>query len=92
MQSLSLDEIQLSVGPENDASVFKQAASSAIGTYGFDFDHDFQAVIPTSDFTNVLLRHRIMDTWNFGTAIVADGSTISSLKQALTAALKHSPL
>lgn len=92
VRSPTLDEIQVAVGPENDPTAFKKAASSAIGKYGFEFDLDVEAIIPTSDFTNVLLRHKIMDTWNFGIAVAADGSTISSLKQALTAALKHSPL
>ena len=88
----SLEDIQLVVGAENDAVSFKEAASSALARYGFNFDQDVDTVIQSSDFTDVLIRTKVMDTWNFGIAIVADGSTVTSLGKALVAALKQSPL
>jgi acyl-CoA synthetase (AMP-forming)/AMP-acid ligase II len=88
----SLEDIQLVVGADNNAVSFKKAASSAIAKYGFDFDQDVSAVIQSSDFTDVLVRTKVIDTWNFGIAIVADGSTVPALEKALTAALEQSPL
>lgn len=88
---LSLQAIQLVVHPE-DATSFKKKASAAVSKSGFDFDQDAAAVIQASDFTNVLIRHKLMDTWNFGIAIVADGSTVPFLRHALIAALQQSPL
>lgn len=91
-QSLSLEDIQLVVGAENDAASFKEMAASTLQNYGFDFEQDVDAVIQASDFTNILIRTTIMDSWNFGIAVVADGSTVASLRQALIAALRQSPL
>jgi acyl-CoA synthetase (AMP-forming)/AMP-acid ligase II len=88
----SLEDIQLVVGADNDALSFKKAASSAIAKYGFNFDQDVSAVIQSSDFTDVLIRTKVIDTWNFGIAIVADGSTVPALEKALVAALEQSPL
>ena len=88
----SLEDIQLVVGADNDAFSFKEAASSAIAKYGFTFDQDVSAVIQSSDFTDVLVRTKVIDTWNFGIAIVADGSTVPALEKALIAALEQSPL
>lgn len=88
----SLEDIQLVVGPDNDASSFKETISSAIAKYGFTFDQDVAAVIQSSDFTDVLVRTKVIDTWNFGIAIVADGSTVPALEKALVAALEQSPL
>jgi hypothetical protein len=88
----SLEDIQLVVGADNDAISFKEAASSAIAKYDFNFDEDVSAVIQSSDFTDVLIRTKVIDTWNFGIAIVADGSTVPALEKALVAALEHSPL
>ena len=88
----SLEDIQLVVGADNDAFSFKEAASSAIAKYGFEFDQDVSAVIQSSDFTDVLIRSKVIDTWNFGIAIVADGSTVPALEKALVAALEQSPL
>jgi hypothetical protein len=90
-EPLSLEAIQLAVYPEN-ATSFKTKASVAVAKSGFDFDQDVDAVIQASDFTNVLIRHKLMDTWNFGIAIVADGSTVPFLRHALVAALSQSPL
>ena len=88
---LSLEAIQLVIHPE-DATSFKENASAAVSKSGFDFDQDVDAVIQASDFTNVMIRHKLMDTWNFGIAIVADGSTVPFLRHALIAALRQSPL
>jgi len=71
---------------------FREKAGAIVARSDFDFDQDVDAVIQASDFTNVLIRHKIMDSWNFGIAIVADGSTVTSLQQALIAALSQSPL
>jgi len=90
-EPLSLEAIQLAVHPE-DAKSFQEKASAAVSKSGFDFDQDVDTVIQASDFTNVLIRHKIMDTWNFGIAIVANGSTVPFLRQALVAALSQSPL
>ena len=90
--SPSLEDIQLVVGPGNDASSFKEAAGSAIAKYGFSFDQDVAAVIQSSDFTDVMINTKAMDTWNFAIAIVADGSTVPALEKALVAALEQSPL
>lgn len=89
---LGLEDIQRVVGPENDANSFKETASLALKAYGFDFENDVGEIIQASDFTNVLLRSKIMDSWNFGIAIVAEGSTTASLRKALVAALKQSSL
>jgi acyl-CoA synthetase (AMP-forming)/AMP-acid ligase II len=89
---LSLEDIQLVVGADNDAVAFKEAASSAVAKSGFDFDRDVAAVIQSSDFTDVMIKNKAMDTWNFGIAIVADGSTVPALEKALVAALEQSPL
>ena len=88
---LSLEAIQVVVHPE-DATSFKEKASAVVSRSGFDFDQDVDAVIQASDFTNVLIGHKLMDTWNFGIAIVADGSTVPFLRHALIAALRQSPL
>jgi len=90
--SPTLEDIQLVVGAENDAVSFKEAASSALARYDFDFDQDVDTVVQSSDFTDVLIRTRVMDTWNFGIAVVADGSTVPALEKALVAALGQSPL
>jgi hypothetical protein len=79
----SLEDIQLVVGADNDAVAFKEAASSAVAKSGFDFDRDVAAVIQSSDFTDVMINNKAMDTWNFGIAIVADGSTVPALEKAL---------
>lgn len=88
---LTLEAIQLVVHPES-ATSFKEKASAAVSRSGFDFDQDVGAVIQASDFTNVMIGHKFMDTCNFGIAIVADGSTVPFLRHALIAALRQSPL
>lgn len=90
-QLLSLEDIQFIVGSENDAAAFKDTTSKSLQASGFDFEQDVDAVIRASDFTDILIRTNIMDSWNFGIAIVADGSTLASLQQALIAALRQSP-
>lgn len=90
-EPLSLEAIQLVVHPE-DATSFKGKASAIVAKSGFDFDQDVDAVVQASDFTNVMIRHKLMDTWNFGIAVVADGSTVPLLRHALVAALSQSPL
>jgi acyl-CoA synthetase (AMP-forming)/AMP-acid ligase II len=89
---LSLEDIQLVVGADNNAGSFKDAAASALARYGFKFDHDVATVIQSSDFTDVMFNTKSMDTWNFAIAIVADGSTVPALEKALVSALKLSPL
>lgn len=89
---MSLKDIQLIVGAENEAASFEEMVASTLQNYGFGFDQDVDAVIQASDFTNILIRTKIMDSWNFGIAVVADGSTITSLQQALIATLRQSPL
>jgi acyl-CoA synthetase (AMP-forming)/AMP-acid ligase II len=88
----SLEDIQLVIGVENDAMSFKETASSALAKHGFSFDQDVATVVQSSDFTDVLIRTKVMDTWNFGIAVVADGSTVPALGKALVAALEQSPL
>jgi hypothetical protein len=72
----TLEELQVVLGPDNDAKRFKETASSALETKGFDFDQDVESVIRTNDFIDVLEREKLINTWNFGISIVADGSTV----------------
>lgn len=72
----TLDELQVVLGPENDAATFKETASRALESQGFDFDQDVESVIQTNDFIDVLEREKLINTWNFGISIVADGSTV----------------
>jgi hypothetical protein len=78
----SLDEIQVLLGPESSAVMFKESVNAVIAKHGFDFDRDVESVIPTSDFTNVLIRTKIINTWNFGIAIVAEGSTMPVYRES----------
>lgn len=75
-QGPSLEDIQIAIGPDNDATVFKQTASAALANQGFDFDSDAQHVIRTNDFIDVLERENMIETWNFGIAVIAEGSSV----------------
>ncbi|KAF2448804.1 acetyl-CoA synthetase-like protein [Karstenula rhodostoma CBS 690.94] len=88
----TLDELQVVLGPDNDAKTFKETASRALESQGFDFDQDVESVIQMSDFMDVLEREKFINTWNFAITIVADGSTVQELKTALTAALTNNSL
>jgi aryl carrier-like protein len=79
----TLEELQVVLGPENDAKRFKETASVALAKQGFDFDQDVQSVIQTNDFIDVLEREKLINTWNFGISIVADGSTVQVGDQIL---------
>lgn len=72
----TMDELQVVLGPENDARVFKDTASAALANEGFDFDQDAESVIRMNDFIDVLEREKLINTWNFAISIVADGSTV----------------
>lgn len=72
----TLEELQVVLGPENDAKRFKETASKALAKQGFDFDQDVESVIQMNDFIDVLEREKLINTWNFGISIVADGSTV----------------
>lgn len=87
-----LDDLQVILGPDNDAAAFMRAARTTLANSGFDYDHDVDTVIQSSDFTNVMISAKVMDTWNFGIAIVADDTTTAALRHALIFALKQSPL
>ncbi|KAJ4293617.1 hypothetical protein N0V90_008901 [Kalmusia sp. IMI 367209] len=91
-QSQTLDEIQTIIGPYNSVEVFKEVATSALSKQGFDFDRDVENVIQTSDFIHVMEREKLINTWNFGISIVAEGSTVQTLKEALTTTLKNNPI
>lgn len=71
----TLEELQAIIGPENNATAFRETISSTIAAKRFEY-LDVESVIPTSDFTNVMVNSNIMKTWNFGIAVVAEQSTM----------------
>jgi len=88
----SLEDLQNIVGPKYSAHRVKQLVTSAIGKHGFAWDQDIESISNSSDFTHVLLRTKIMDTWNFGIAIVADGSTVSVSTMCAKKSMYEKPL
>ncbi|KAL5407395.1 hypothetical protein PMIN04_011741 [Paraphaeosphaeria minitans] len=88
----TLEELQVVLGPENDARTFKETATRALKKQGFNFDQDVESVIQMNDFIDVLEREKLINTWNFGISIVADGSTVQELRAAVTAALTNNSL
>ncbi|KAF1967257.1 acetyl-CoA synthetase-like protein [Bimuria novae-zelandiae CBS 107.79] len=88
----SLEEIQVILGSENDAALFKQRASTALAIQGFDFDKDVESVIQTNDFVDVLEKDGMIHKWNFAISVPAEGSTVQELKEALTVTLANNSL
>ena len=72
----SLDELQIIVGPENDATSIQESATLAVGKHGYEWNRDVETVIRTVDFMNVMINTRIIDSWNFAIAVLAEGSTV----------------
>jgi aryl carrier-like protein len=67
----TLEELQAIIGPENNATAFKETINSTLAAKGFEY-LDVESVIPTSDFTNVMVNSNIMRSWDFGIAVIAE--------------------
>jgi acyl carrier protein len=70
-----LEELSITNGSLENAEDLIRIAKETLHTQGFNGPNDVASIIPTYDYMQMLLDSGIINSWNFGISIMADGST-----------------
>ena len=70
----NMNEISTQFGGSEEAEKMQSLVEMIVEKHGFNWRNDVASVLPAYDFTQVLLESKIIDTWNFAIAILANGA------------------
>ena len=74
-RSTSLDDLEIMLGRKDWAQQMMTRVGTVLRENGLNGWDSVSAVMPAQDFVQVLLRSHIIDTWNFGIAVVCKEAT-----------------